>query len=168
MKNEALIMNTLRYLFENEITDLYTAEKQLLEAMPNVLNAVMDLELKKGLKTLLHKQRHHFQSLKHICSRLEIKHNTPVCAPVKRFLKDFNSNSAKSLSSPFREILLLQHMQQVQFYKFSRYSTATRFAKTLGYTETAELLQTLLNHESYIDTRLNDFVIKRVFEKVTC
>lgn len=161
-------MNTLQVLFEKEIRDLYAAEKQLLEAFPLLINVYKDFSFEKGFKSFVEKPKHHFESLEHICKKLNIKSDDAVCSPINNLIKNFSIVHNKQISEIKKEIWFIISAQRVQLYKLSGYGAATRLARELGYEEVAELLQVILHREFYADNKLNALAIRKINGKVVC
>lgn len=161
-------MNALPYRFENELRDLYFTEKQLLDFLPIMINISKDLNFNNKYESLVQNTNHNFKSLEHICKKLKIKTDNTVCTPVKHLIKDINTISKKHINVRLKQIQFIVYAQRIQLYKLSGYGSATRLANELGYTEISELLQALLNHEFYTDSKLNTLAVKRISEKTIC
>lgn len=159
-------MSPLHHLFESEIKDLYSAEKQLLNVvLPTLIDVSKTPCLKKGFNELVDKTNYQFKCIKHICKRLEINFPDEVCIKMSPIIKELNRIKERENCDNVKDMKLIASAQRIEYFKISGYSTATRVAKQLGYTEVAELLQSLLNHELYADNKLNELAIMRISNK---
>lgn len=147
-------IDTLHDLFVDELKDLYSAEKQLVKALPKVATAASDPTLKEGLLAHLEETKQHVIRLETIFARLDQPAKAKTCQAMKGLLAE--GEEAIDLKAPeaVRDACLIGAAQRVEHYEIAAYGTARAFAEKLGLTEVANLLQTTLDEEGAADKKL--------------
>jgi len=147
-------IDTLHDLFVDELKDLYSAEKQLVKALPKVANAATDPTLKEGILAHFEETKQHVARLETIFARLDQPAKTKTCRAMKGLLAE--GEEAIDLKAPeaVRDACLIGAAQRVEHYEIAAYGTARAFAEKLGLTEVASLLQTTLDEEGAADKKL--------------
>ena len=79
-------MKTLKDLFEHEIKDLYSAEKQLVDALPKMVKAASDKKLQEAFSNHLDETKEQFESIQNICDQLDINPTSTKCKGMERQL----------------------------------------------------------------------------------
>jgi len=156
-------MKNLKDLFEHQLKDLYSAETQLVSALPNMVTHAKSAKLKKAFEEHLKETQHHQERLKDICEDMGIKPTGEVCNAMKgliteaeKFLEEEVENDA------VRDAGIIADAQRIEHYEISGYGTLVRYAKELGYTNIAEKLDKTLQEEYSADEKLNSLATNQI------
>lgn len=158
-------MKTLKDLFEHEIKDLYSAEKQLTEALPKMVNAATDKKLKEAFADHLEETKSHFDRIQSICQKLDINPTSTKCKAMEGLIKECEGMIKEDADKDVKDVGLIACAQRVEHYEISGYGTAVRFAKELGHKDIAKELQKTLDQEYNADGLLNDMAEDRLNRK---
>ncbi|CDF79556.1 conserved hypothetical protein (DUF892) [Formosa agariphila KMM 3901] len=158
-------MKTLKDLFEHQLKDLYSAESQLIKALPKVAKNATDSELKKAFESHLEETKTHKKRLKEICDELDIKATGETCKAMKGLIKEAESFMDEAKDKEVMDAGLIAEAQRVEHYEISAYGTAVRFAKELGHKDIAAKLQETLDEEYDADNALDKLAEGRLNKK---
>lgn len=159
------IMKTLKDLFEHQLQDLYSAENQLIDALPKMLDKASDAELKQTFENHLIETKEHKKRLEAICDELEISPEGETCKAMQGLIKEAKSFIEEANDEDVTDAGLIAEAQRVEHYEISGYGTAARYAKELGYYAIAERLQKTLDEEYSADNKLTDLAESRLNRK---
>jgi ferritin-like metal-binding protein YciE len=149
-------MKTLKDLFEHQLKDLYSAESQLIEALPKVAKKASDSKLKAAFENHLEETKTHKTRLEEICDSLEIAPKGETCKAMKGLIKEAESFMEEAENKNIMNVGLIAAAQRVEHYEISGYGTAVRYAKELGYNDAASILQKTLDEEYNADNLLDE------------
>jgi ferritin-like metal-binding protein YciE len=159
--------NNLNDLYVHELKDLYSAETQLVKALPKLEEAASHEELKKAF-------HHHLQETKNQVERLEKigkNHNIDLkgetCEAMKGLIREGSEMLEASGDSDTKDAGLIASAQRVEHYEIAGYGTAVHFAERLGLTDDVKILQETLKEEKEADTKLNKVAVQKVNEEAT-
>lgn len=158
-------MKNLKDLFEHQIKDLYSAENQLLKALPKVKDHATDDKLKKAFEKHLKETEGHVKRLEEICEDLGISPKGETCKAMEGLVKETESFLKEDTEKDVRDAGLIAEAQRVEHYEISGYGTAVRFAKELGHDKIATKLQKTLDEEYKTDDLLTDMAEDRLNRK---
>jgi ferritin-like metal-binding protein YciE len=153
-KNIMAKLNTLEVLLAQEIKDLYSAENQLVKALPKMAKAATGPELKEAFKTHLEETKVHVQRLDEVAQLLEITPKGKVCKAMKGLVEEGSETIEEEGDGNVKDLALIGAAQKVEHYEISGYGTARALAEALGLDDVAELLQTTLDEEGDTDKLL--------------
>lgn len=155
-------ITSLRGLFIHELKDLYSAEKQLTEAIPKMSKAASSSSLKQALDNHLDVTRRQLERVGQLLTSLNENPGDVTCVAMKglinegeRLLKDNSDNAVKDAA-------IISAAQRVEHYEISAYGTARAFAEALGEDDAASVLQEILDEESEANETLNDIALDEV------
>lgn len=157
--------NKLSDLFVRELKDLYSAEEQIIEALPKVIEKATSPSLKSALKNHLEVTRTQLDRLVKIGEKLDHKLSGHTCKGMKGVLEEGEETMKKLVPGDLLDAALIGACQRVEHYEMAGYGTARTFARELGHGEIAELLQKTLDEEGQADKELTQIAEKRVNEK---
>jgi ferritin-like metal-binding protein YciE len=146
-------MQTLHDLFEHEIADLYDAEQQLLEALPNMAGAATDDQLRKAFEHHLNETRDHASRLEEIRGSLGST-MSETCDAMKGLIKEGDEIVAADGDPTVKDAALIAAAQRVEHYEIAAYGTARTLADELDMSEAKDLLDQTLDEESNADKLL--------------
>lgn len=158
-------MKTLEDLFEHQLKDLYSAEKQLIEALPKMVKNAQDQKLKKAFEDHLEETKNHKKRLENICDELDIKPDGEHCKAMEGLIKEAEGFIKESKSEEVNDAGLIAEAQRVEHYEISGYGTAARYAKELGHDNIAKILKSTLDEEYGADEKLNKMAEGRLNKK---
>lgn len=158
-------MKNLNELLAHEIKDLYSAEKQLIRALPAMVKASSNKSLTKGFSDHLKETRTQFDRLKEICKTLKIKPGNTKCNAMAGLIEECKKTIKEKAPSSVKDAALIACAQRVEHYEISAYGTAHQYAKTLKYDRVAELLSATLEQEKDANEHLNDLAIEQINQK---
>ncbi|MEH6680307.1 MAG: DUF892 family protein [Sediminicola sp.] len=147
-------MKNLQDLFEHQLKDLYSAEKQLLTALPKMAKAARDQQLQNAFKSHEGETREHLTRLEEIGEELEIDLKGEECKAMKGLIEEMESFLMEDVSPEVLDAGLIAEAQRAEHYEISAYGTTTRYAKELGFEEIAKKLHLTLEEEKSTDEKL--------------
>jgi ferritin-like metal-binding protein YciE len=149
-------LESLHELFVEELQDLYSAEDQIIEALPDLIEEASSPELKNALQQHLEQTRAHVRRLDQIFTQLpDVDKEGKTCKGMKGIIKD-NQDLLDTDAEP--EVLdagMIAGAQRVEHYEIAGYGTVRTYAELLGRKDWAQLLQQTLDEEKQADQKLN-------------
>lgn len=155
-------MKNLKDLFEHQLKDLYSAEQQLIEALPKMQKTASNEKLKKAFENHLEETKNHKKRLEEVCDELGIKPTGEECKAMKGLIQEAESFIKEDAEQDVKDAGLIAEAQRVEHYEISGYGTVVRYAKELGHQDIAEKLATTLNEEYKADENLNELAKGRL------
>lgn len=148
-------IENLRDLFEEQIQDLYSGENQIIDALPTMIDAASDAELKQALKSHLEETRQQKKRLESIAESLGFDPDGDTCKGMEGILEEGEDLvEDETEDDDVRDAAIIAAAQRVEHYEISGYGTARTFARILGEDDAASTLQTSLKEESSADEKL--------------
>ena len=147
-------MNPLEELLVDELKDLYSAENQIIKALPRMAKATSAPELKRAFERHLEETRRQVERLNQIGDALEIKLTGKKCKGMEGLLEEGKEVMEEDLDENALDAGLIGAAQKVEHYEIAAYGTARTHAEMLGYSKVARLLQQTLNEEGATDKKL--------------
>jgi ferritin-like metal-binding protein YciE len=152
-KESGMQMQTLNDLFEHEIADLYSAEQQLVQALPKLAGAASDAKLRKAFEHHLEETRDHVRRLEEIRDEIGST-KTETCDGMKGLIAEGEKTVTADGDAAVKDAALIAAAQRVEHYEIAAYGTARTLADELGLGEAKDLLDQTLDEESNADTLL--------------
>lgn len=146
--------NPLEELLVDELKDLYSAENQIVKALPKMAKAASAPELKRAFERHLEETRRQVERLDQIGEALEIKLTGKKCKGMEGLLEEGKEIMEEDLDENAIDAGLIGAAQKVEHYEIAGYGTARTHAALLGYTKVARLLQQTLTEEVNTDKKL--------------
>lgn len=158
-------MKTLEDLLEHQLQDLYSAESQIITAMPLVAKSATDKKLIKALEEHLKETKEQKTRLEEVCKDLGFETSGEKCKAMEGLIKEAESFLKEDTSEEVRDAGIIAEVQRIEHYEISGYGTAVRYAEQLGHKSAAKKLEKTLNEEGNANKKLNDLAIKSINEK---
>ncbi len=155
-------LDSMDALFLHELQDLYSAEKQLIAALPKMANGASSPELKEAFETHLEQTKGHVERLDTIFKDLQLSAGRHKCKAMEGLIEEGSGLLKEEADPAILDAALIGAAQRVEHYKIAGYGTARTFAEALGHTEAAELLQETLDEEKDTDLSLTELAISSV------
>jgi ferritin-like metal-binding protein YciE len=148
-------IKTLHELFLEQLKDLYSAETQLIEALPEMAEAVHSPELKNGFETHLEETREHARRIEQIFRDLgEGEPTGKTCQAMKGLIKEGKETINEDATPEVKDAALIAAAQRVEHYEIAGYGTVRTYAQLMGHEGATALLQSTLDEESATDDKL--------------
>jgi ferritin-like metal-binding protein YciE len=148
-------LTNLSDLLIHELKDLYSAEVQLLKALPRLARSAHDPELRDGFAEHLHQTHQHVDRLERVMKILGATPRGRSCKAMKGLLAEGADAIHEDAEPAVKDAALIAAAQRVEHYEIAGYGTARTFAELLNQEDVAELLQTTLDEEAEADKRLS-------------
>jgi len=146
---------TLDELFEAALKDIYSAEKQLVEALPKMAEAADNEELQDAFNKHLHETQRHVQRIEKICERLQLEPEGETCAAMEGLIKEGQKIIDEFERSPVRDSAMIIGAQKIEHYEIASYGSLCELADVLGHGRIHELLGRTLDEEENTDHDLS-------------
>jgi ferritin-like metal-binding protein YciE len=147
-------LQTLKDLYIHELKDLYSAEKQLIKALPKMAKAATSPELADGFKTHLEETKVHAERLEKILKSHDQTTRGPKCKGMEGVVAEGAEMIEEEADDEVRDAGLIAAAQRVEHYEISGYGTARTYAELLGDEAGAKVLQQTLDEEAATDEKL--------------
>ena len=147
-------LETLRDLYVEQLHDLYSAETQLVEALPKMAKAAANTQLQTAFKEHLTQTKGHVQRLEQIFKQLGMDPEGPTCKGMKGLISE-GEEMIKMKGEPAAiDAGLIAAAQRVEHYEIAGYGCVRTYARQLGQTKDQDLLQQTLDEEGAADHKL--------------
>jgi ferritin-like metal-binding protein YciE len=155
-------MNTLSELLEDQLKDLYSAEKQLTKALPAMARKASTPSLKEAFTSHLEETNNQVQRLEEIGQAFGMSLKGKVCKAMEGLIEE-GKEVIKEKGDPLVvDAALIAAAQRVEHYEISAYGSARALAETLGHSDAVDLLQATLDEESSADEKLNSISLDEI------
>lgn len=150
-------LESLRELFIEELQDLYSAENQILEALPKMIEEASSPELKAGFSQHLEQTRNQVARLDQIFDQLgkDVDRKDKTCKGMKGIIKDNEDLLDEDAEPEVLDAGMIAGAQRVEHYEIAGYGTVRTYAQLLGRQDWARLLEQTLEEEKQTDQKLN-------------
>jgi ferritin-like metal-binding protein YciE len=176
-------MINLKDLLMHEVLDLYSAEEQIIEALPSMIEKANNNQLKKALQDHLkvtEKQKARLDQVKQLLGSEEEEGEgeekkgvfsrlfgggSHKCKGTEGLIKEGEKIMGENMTTEVRDAAIIASAQKIEHYEICGYGTARAFARELNMGEVAELLEQTLNEEYEADDLLTDLAVGRLNEE---
>ena len=145
----------LKELYIDELKDLYSAENQLVKALPKMAKAAISEDLRSGFEEHLEQTKGHVQRLETIFQQLGESPKGKKCKGMEGLIEE-GSEAIKEHDGAVLDAALIGGAQRVEHYEIAGYGTVIAFAKELGKSEHVSLLNKTLEEEKATDEKLSE------------
>jgi len=146
--------STLAELYVEELKDLYSAENQILKALPKMIKATKHRELKNAFETHLRQTETHVQRLEQIFSELDERPRGKKCHGMEGVIEEGAELIKEKPEPAVLDAGLIAAAQHVEHYEMAGYGSVRTWAEKLGHENHAQLLQQTLHEEKETDRLL--------------
>ena len=141
-------LNSFENLYADQLNDLYSAETQLIEALPKMAEAASSPELQQAFTQHLEQTKGHAEIVQRLLSAVGEKAGGEKCKGMEGLLKEGKEVIEKRGDDAVKDAALIAAAQRVEHYEIAGYGTARAFAMQLGHNDAVNRLQEILNQES--------------------
>jgi ferritin-like metal-binding protein YciE len=157
-----MTITTLAELLEEELKDIYSAETQLLEALPKMAEAAQSRDLRAAFEKHLEQTRMHVRRIEEICSDLQLTPVGATCKGMQGLIQEGEEVIESAMDAEPKQAALIGAAQRVEHYEIAAYGTARAHARQLAYLKAFDLLTETLNEEKDADQTLTKLAENRV------
>src|SRR5690606_26994598 len=150
---EIMELTDLKQLFVNELKDLYSAEKQLLKALPKMAKKCTSPKLAKAFETHLEETREQVERLESIFEHLDMAPRAKKCKGMEGLIEE-GEEMISEAEGETRDAGLISAAQKIEHYEIAGYGTVRTYARLLGDDWIATLPKKTLNEEGRTDKKL--------------
>jgi ferritin-like metal-binding protein YciE len=148
-------LDTLEQLYIGELRDLYSAENQLLKALPKMAMGASSPELKDAFEKHLEQTKVHVLRLEELFGQLDESPKGKTCHGMKGLIEEGSEILKEDYENSVLDAGIIVAAQKVEHYEIASYGSVRTFANLLGKNEEAKLLQSTLDEESETNEVLN-------------
>lgn len=155
-------MQSMRELLIDELSDLYSAERQLVDALPKMAKAAGNENLRTAFENHLAVTKGHVDRLEKAFSELGEKPKRKKCKAMEGLIEEGSEVIKSKGLAEIKDVALIGAAQRVEHYEMAAYGTSRAIAECLELPDIAELLQDTLDEERDADTELNNLALNEV------
>jgi len=156
-------LQSLQDLFEHEISDLYSAEQQLVGALPKLAQAASNKELREAFEHHLQETRDHVRRLEDVRGQIGSS-KSDECEGMRGLIEEGQQIITASGDPVVKDAALISAAQRVEHYEIAAYGTARTLADELDLGEAKDLLDQTLDEESNADKLLTKIATGGMFK----
>ena len=146
----------LKQLYVDELKDIYSAETQLVKALPKMAKASVSDELRNGFEEHLQQTKDHVSRLEQIFAALSEKPTGKKCVGMEGLIKEGGEAAEEDYEGEAKDAALIGAAQRVEHYEIAAYGTVRAMAERLGENSAVELLSQTLQEEKDTDVKLSN------------
>lgn len=150
------ILDSLHELLVEELKDLYSAENQLVKALPKMAKGATSPELRQGFEDHLEETRQQVERLEQVAELLDASLKGKKCKAMEGLIEEGKDLLGEKADPAVLDAGLIAAAQKVEHYEIASYGTVCTWAKELGLTEVADLLGQTLEEEKATDEKLTE------------
>jgi ferritin-like metal-binding protein YciE len=155
-------LDTLKSLYFHELKDLYSAEKQLIKALPKMAKAASNKELSAGFEKHLEETKAQAVRLEQLLESHGQTTRGPKCKAMAGLVEEGAELMEEEGDPEVIDAGLIVSAQKVEHYEIAGYGSARTFAELIGDTEGAKVLQQTLDEESATDAKLTELAVSAI------
>jgi len=148
-------LESLQDVLQEQVEDLYSAELQLVDALPKVAKAAHSDELKQAFAEHLEQTRGHVRRLEEVFGQLGIASSSTTCRAMEGLVAEGDEVVAMEGDPLAKDAALIAAAQRIEHYEIAAYGTARALAGELGLDASADLLDATLDEEAAADKLLS-------------
>jgi ferritin-like metal-binding protein YciE len=143
--------SALMKLFEDELKDIYWAEKALTKALPKMLKNATSPELANAIRTHLKETENQVLSVEKVFKAIGKKAVAKKCDAMDGLIKEGQSIMEDTEKGAMRDAGIISASQKIEHYEIASYGTLRTFAQILGQKDAVEILNAILEEEKNAD-----------------
>jgi len=149
-----MAVKSIEELFVHELSDIYSAEKQLTRALPRLAKAAESEALSTAFESHLDETHGQIERIDQVVELLGIKLKRIKCAAMEGLIEEGKDVIDQVEAGPLRDAALIGGAQKVEHYEIAAYGTLSALARQIGYSDAIPLLQATLDEEKATDQKL--------------
>lgn len=152
----------LMELFEDQLKDIYWAEKALIKALPKMIKNATSKELIDALKSHLEETENQVSRVEQVFESIDKKAVAKKCDAMEGLIKEAEEIMGECEEGAMCDAGIISAGQKVEHYEIATYGTLRQFAETLGLTNAVKLLEATLKEEKAADEKLSKLAIDTI------
>lgn len=152
-------MQNLQNLFVEQLRDIYSAETQLVDALPKMANAATSNRLKQAFNHHLDQTKNHVQRLERIFDNLNTSPKGETCEAMQGLIKEGEQIMNKDGDKAVKDAALIAAAQRIEHYEIAAYGTVCAYAEELSESSAHGLLEQTLREEKQTDSKLTNLAV---------
>ena len=148
-------LGSLHDLYVEELKDLYSAENQLIKALPKMAKAASSKELRAAFQEHLTETRAQVGRLEKVFKELKVSPKGKKCKAMEGLIEEGKELLEEDAAPAVLDAALIAAAQKVEHYEIAGYGTVRTYAELLGFDKAAGLLRETLDEESAADEKLS-------------
>jgi ferritin-like metal-binding protein YciE len=149
-----MAVKTMEELFVHELSDIYSAEKQMSKALPRLAKNSESEKLAAAFETHLEETLAQIERIDQIVKVLGIKLKRMKCVAMEGLVEESKETIEEVEAGPVRDAALIGGAQKAEHYEIAAYGTICALARKLGYDDALPLLEATLAEEKATDEKL--------------
>ena len=146
---------TLHDAFIDELRDTYDAERQLTKALPKLAKAASSAPLREAFESHLAETQGQIERLEQVFESLDEKVRGKHCDGIAGIIEEGKSIMEEDFDDDTMDACLIAAGQRAEHYEMAAYGTLVAWARAMGHSEAADLLQETLDEEKAADEKLS-------------
>lgn len=152
----------LEDLLADELKDLYSAENQIIKALPKMAKTAQSEELRMAFEKHLEQTREHANRIEQVCEELGVSPKGKKCVGMEGLIEEGKEVMQEDLDMDTLDAGLIGAAQKVEHYEMAAYGTAAAHARQLGFNRVASILDKTLEEEKTADEKLSQLAENQV------
>ena len=157
---------SLHDLYLQELRDLYSAEKQIVKALPKVIESTESADLRRALSSHLEETKNHVVRLEQVFQLHNERAKAETCDGMKGILDEGADILSHDENTAVRDAGIIAGCQKVEHYEIASYGSVRTWADQMGHKEAAQILQQTLDEEKHADQKLTQIASQLNMETV--
>lgn len=158
-------LNTLHDVYVHQLKDVYSAEKQLIDALPKMVEAASSKELQTAFKNHFDQTKTHLDLVQEILDELDENPPSTKCVGMAGLLKEGEETINSAGHGAAKDAMLISAAQRVEHYEMAAYGSVRTYANLLGYENVTNRLQHILNQEGEANKHLTQLAEGDLFKE---
>ncbi len=155
-------MKTLKDAMVHTLQDVYYAENAISKALPKVIEATSNAELKKGLKQHLAETKDQIAVLRKVFKSVGVPVKGEKCDAIEGLIKECEGVIDEADGTVARNASIIGCCQAIEHYEIARYGTLREWAKALGEDEAHDMLSAILDQEKAANAKLTTIAVSSI------
>lgn len=147
-------LKNLQDLFEDSLKDIYDAERQIIKALPKMIDSATSPELKQSFKEHLAVTERQLARMEQIFEKMDMPKRGKHCKGMEGLIEEGKEVMEEPIEPEVLDAALIAAAQKVEHYEITGYGTARAYAQALGHSEVARMLDLTANEEGETDKKL--------------
>ena len=155
-------IKTMDDLFRHTLQDIYYAENKIVKSLPDMIEVAHDGQLKQGLQAHLKETEGHVKRLEQVFQMLGHKAKSVNCPAIDGIIEEAEEVTGEVEDKDVLDAAVIAFGQAVEHYEITRYGSLVAWAKQLGRSDVAAILEQTLNEEKAADKKLTGIAESKV------
>jgi ferritin-like metal-binding protein YciE len=153
-KEPSMEIDSLKKLYVEQLKDVFSAEKQLVQALPKMAKGSTHPQLRAAFEQHLEQTREHVARLEKVFELIDKPARAKKCKAMEGLIEEGKEVLEEDMDDDVRDAALIAAAQRVEHYEIAAYGTLRTYANLLGETQAVKILQTTLDEEGDTDKKL--------------